>query len=77
MKLEPFPWFEGYLINMDELYTELTLEKCNNTRFSETGKTLRNYEDMFKEDSESSLKGKIIKTKEKKKILSRGETAKQ
>ena len=27
MKMEPFPWFEGYLINMDELYTELTLEK--------------------------------------------------
>ena len=53
MKLEPFPWVQGYLINMDELYTELTLETLNNTRFGVTGKTLRNYVDMFEENSES------------------------
>ena len=27
MKMEPFPWLEGHFIKMDELYTELTLEK--------------------------------------------------
>ena len=50
MKLEPFPWLQDYLIDMDELYTELTLKKRNNTRFGEIGKTLGNYQDMFKEN---------------------------
>ena len=53
MKLEPFPWLQDYLIDMDELYTELTLETLNNTRFGVTGKTLGNYKDMFEENSES------------------------
>ena len=63
MKLEPFPWLKDYLIYMDELYTELTLQKLNNTGFGETGKTLGNYKDMFEEDSESGLQGdeKVMK----------------
>ena len=64
MKLEPFPWLQDYLIDMDELYTELTLQKLNNTRCGVTGKTLGNYEDMFKEDSD--LQGHTVK-KEKEK----------
>ena len=70
MKLEPFPWLQDYLINMDELYTKLTLEKLDNTRFGETGKTLGNYKEIFKsglqgkanckteKEKENSLKGK-------------------
>ena len=47
MKIEPFPWFEGYLINMDELYTELTLEKVEKKLLGEERKKLRGYQEMF------------------------------
>ena len=47
MKIEPFPWFEGYLINMDELYTELTLEKVERKLLGEERKKLRGYQEMF------------------------------
>ena len=47
MKIEPFPWFEGYLINMDELYTELTLEKVEKKLLGEERKKLRRYDEMF------------------------------
>ena len=47
MKIEPFPWFEGYLINMDELYTELTLEKIERKLLGEETWSLQTYEDMF------------------------------
>ena len=74
MKLEPFPWLKDYLIDMDELYTKLTLEKRDNTRFGETGKTLGNYKDMFKEDSESGSEAeKPKRQKKRKKILSKGD----
>ena len=47
MKIEPFPWFEGYLINMDELYTELTLEKVEMKLLREERKKLSGYKEMF------------------------------
>ena len=47
MKMEPFPWFEGHLINMDELYTELTLEKVEKKLLREKRKELRRYDEMF------------------------------
>ena len=30
MKIEMAPWVKGYTVDMDELYTELTLEKIDN-----------------------------------------------
>ena len=47
MKIEPFPWFEGYLINMDELYTELTLEKVEMKLSGEERRRLGGYKEMF------------------------------
>ena len=47
MKIEPFPWFEGYLINMDELYTELILEKVEQKMLLEDRRKLRGYKEMF------------------------------
>ena len=47
MKIEPYPWFEDYLIDMDELYTELLLEKVERKLLGEETWTLRTYEDMF------------------------------
>ena len=47
MKIEPFPWFEGYLINMDELYTELTLEKVEMKLLGEERRRLGGYQEIF------------------------------
>ena len=47
MKIEPFPWFKGFRINMDELYTELILEKVERKLLGEQTWTLRTYKDMF------------------------------
>ena len=47
MKIEPFPWFEGYLIDMDELYTELTLEKVEMKLLGEERRRLGGYQEMF------------------------------
>ena len=30
MKIEPFPWLRDYYVDMNKLYTELTLEKIEN-----------------------------------------------
>ena len=56
MKIEPFPWFEGYLINMDELYTELTLEKVEKKLLGEERKKLRGYQEMFFETIALAMK---------------------
>ena len=47
MKIEPFPWFEENFIEMDELYTELTLEKVEKKLFDYQRKRLQNYQEMF------------------------------
>ena len=47
MKIEPFPWFPRHIIDMDKLYTKLTLEKIEMDLFGEQGKNLDRYEEMF------------------------------
>ena len=47
MKIEPYPWLPGYLVDMRKLYTELTLEKIENTLFGQNTTELANYEKMF------------------------------
>ena len=47
MKIEPFPWLKGYRVNMDELFTELTLDKVERKLLGEETWTLQSYEDMF------------------------------
>ena len=47
MKIEPYPWFKGFRINMDELYTELMLEKVERKLLGEETWSLRTYKDMF------------------------------
>ena len=60
MKIEPVPWFEGYLINMDELYTEMTLEKFEKKLFWEDRKKLRRYDEMFNCDESEHKNKKIL-----------------
>ena len=47
MKMEPFPWLPEYFVDMDELYTELTLEKIENTLVGEKYSRIKKYKDMF------------------------------
>ena len=47
MKIEPFPWCPSHLIDMDELYTELTFEKVESMLFGKESKSLGRYEEMF------------------------------
>ena len=60
MKIEPFPWFEGYLINMDELYTELILEKVERKLLGEETWSLQTYEDMFNCNKSNPQNRKIL-----------------
>ena len=53
MKIEPFPWLRDYLVDMNKLYTELTLEKIKNTILGEKFKHIENYEQIFQCDSDS------------------------
>ena len=47
MKIEPAPWIKDYLVDMEELYTELTLEKVDEKLFREDRRKLENYKDLF------------------------------
>ena len=47
MKMEPAPWIRDYVKNMDDLYTELTLEKIDDKLFEEERKKLESYKELF------------------------------
>ena len=62
MKIQPFPWFEGYLIDMDELYSELTLEKVERKLLRDKRIKLRGYKEMFNcHDSEHKNRKVLMK----------------
>ena len=60
MKIEPYPWFEGYLINMDELYTELTLEKIEMKLLGEERTRLGGYKEMFDCNNSNHKNRKVL-----------------
>ena len=47
MKLEPAPWIKDYLVDMEDLYAELTLEKIANEPYEEMRFRLENYKELF------------------------------
>ena len=47
MKMEPAPWIRDYVVDMDDLYTELTLEKIDNSPYGQDRKKLENYKVLF------------------------------
>ena len=47
MKIEVAPWIRDYVVDMDELYTELTLEKIQNKPYGPDGWVLGHYLEMF------------------------------
>ena len=50
MKIEPFPWLQGYYVDMRKLYTKLTLEKMDDSLLFENTKNIKNYIEMFQSD---------------------------
>ena len=68
MKIEPFPWLRDYYVDMNKLYTELTLERIENEVFGVQMLTLQGYEEMFERKSRL----KMIRS-ERNKILLKGD----
>ena len=50
MKIEVAPWIRDYVVDMKELYTQLTLEEIHNTALGQDAKTLENYSELFEEN---------------------------
>ena len=77
MKIEVAPWIKDYVVDMDDLYTDLTLEKIHNKPRGEDVKTLKSYEELF-EDCKSmvgtgSPAKRPRKSRKSKKVLMKGD----
>ena len=48
MKIEVAPWMENYIVDMNDLFTELILEKLKNKPAELEVTLLKDYEDLFK-----------------------------
>ena len=55
MKIEVAPWVQGYVVDMDDLYTELELEKIHNKPTGEEKILLKNYTELFAEEETKTL----------------------
>ena len=80
MKIDMAPWAKAYTeVDMDKLYTELTLEKLENTPASIHSEKIENYQELFKshecaESQDDKLKPKAnLKKKKGKRILCKGD----
>ena len=47
MKIEVAPWMQGYDVQMEELYTELTLEKIDNKALGQETQKPDDYKRLF------------------------------
>ena len=47
MKIEVAPWIRDYVVDMDELYTELSLEKIHNKLQGEKTSVVKDYKELF------------------------------
>ena len=55
MKIEVAPWIKDYVTEMDELYSELTLEKIDKNLFWQKRRKLENYKELFVWDKPAML----------------------
>ena len=51
MKMEVAPWIRDYVVDMDKIYAELTLEKIDNELIGETTTRIENYKELFEKRS--------------------------
>ena len=71
-KIEMVPWLKGYTVQMEDLYTELTVGKIENKPSGPESKVINDYKVLFNQTqlSHSPRKGKgRFKKKEKGKIF--------
>ena len=64
MKIEVAPWIREYVADMDDLYSELILEKIRNKPTGYYHKRIKNYEELFvflesEEDKGESMLGRV------------------
>ena len=69
MKIEVAPWIKEYVTDVDNLYSELTLEKLENKPFEYQRQTLDTYKELFTDQGPSEKRRKTSS----KKILFKGE----
>ena len=70
-RIEMAPWAKAYTVPMQDIYTELTLEKIENQPTGPEGERLGNYKELFQDKTEQSA----LETKKKppKKVLMKGD----
>ena len=56
MKMVPAPWIPKEVVNMDDLYTELSLEKIHKELLEKKRKKLENYKELFTSPMPEMLK---------------------
>ena len=50
MKIEVAPWIRDYVVDMDDLYCDLTLEKVENKPARQVNTRLKDYRELFREN---------------------------
>ena len=55
MKIEPFPWLRDYYVDMNKLYTKLTLYEIENTVCGENPKKISRYIQLFKTSERNKI----------------------
>ena len=50
MKIEVAPWIRDYVVDMDDLYSDLTLEKVENKPARQVNTRLKDYRELFREN---------------------------
>ena len=71
MKIEVAPWMEGYNVQMEELYTKLSLETIDNRPLGQESQKVENYKTLF--DRNESKLHQASKHTPAKKILGKGD----
>ena len=78
MKIEVAPWIREYETDMDNLYSELTLEKLDNKPYSNEPNKLNTYKELFMDPGTSEFQsdGNVWQKKiPRKTILFKGDPA--
>ena len=63
MKIEVAPWIKEYLTDVDDLYSELTLEKLENKPFEYQRQKLDTYKELFTDQGPSEKRRKASNKK--------------
>ena len=71
-RIEMAPWAKAYTVDIEKIYTELSLEKIENQPTGPEGKTIDDYKELFREEKGNGSVKEKKKSKKSKKILMKG-----